>query len=88
MKEFSIDYGEANIDFAETSVVFPVEGEVVFEPDLNVEELKQEFAGQNEEELRKTVFFLSGLERANISLWPFWVNRVPVDPDKVKIILN
>ena len=88
VKEFSIDYGEANIDFAETSVVFPVEGEVVFEPDLNVEELKQEFAGQNEEELRKTVFFLSGLERANISLWPFWVNRVPVDPDKVKIILN
>ncbi len=88
VREFSIDYGEPEINLNESSVNFSVEGEVVFEPDLDVEKLKQEFAGQNEEELRKTVFFLSGLERANISLWPFWVNKVPGDPDKVKIILN
>ncbi|MFH0712898.1 MAG: hypothetical protein V2A55_03565 [Candidatus Jorgensenbacteria bacterium] len=88
VKEFVMSYGEPRIDFEKTSMVFPVEGKVVFEPNLDVEELKREFAGQNEEELRKTVFFLSGLERANISLWPFWVQEVPANPDKVKIILN
>jgi hypothetical protein len=88
VRDFSIDYGEPKINLAGASMTFSVEGQTVFEPDFDIEELKKQFAGQNEEELRKTVFFLSGLERANISLWPFWVSRVPSDPDKVKIILD
>lgn len=88
VKEFSVSYGEPKVDLAEGSMSFSAEGKMVFEPNLDVEGLKREFAGQNEAELRKSVFFLSGLEQAKIKLWPFWVNRVPENPDKVKIILN
>jgi len=88
VRSFSMDYGEPEINLSKASMTFSIGGEAVFEPNFNVEDLKNEFAGQNEEELRKTVFFIAGLERANISLWPFWVNRVPADPDKVKIILD
>lgn len=88
VREFSVDYGAPQVNLAGALMSFSAEGEVVFESNLDVEELKREFAGQNEEELRKAVFFLSGLERANISLWPFWVKKVPRNLEKVQIILN
>ncbi len=88
VKDFSLSYSEPKTALDQGKMTFSISGSIIFEPNINVAELKQEFIGRNEQELRKAVFFLTGLERANISLWPFWVNRVPNDPERLIVILK
>jgi hypothetical protein len=66
-------------------MVFTISGSIVFEPEINIEQLKSNLAGKNEREINATLTLLSGLERAKVALWPFWVNRVPKNVKKIII---
>ncbi len=88
IRDSVFNYNQVEIDLSQGEMFFSVDGSIVFEPNIDVENLKSQLVGQNEQELRRIVFFLSGLERANISLWPFWVNKVPVNSKRVEIIVD
>ena len=47
--------------------------------------MRREIAGKDEKSLQSLVFALPGLDKATISLWPFWVKRVPENEKKIKV---
>ncbi|KKU91178.1 MAG: hypothetical protein UY23_C0003G0016 [Candidatus Jorgensenbacteria bacterium GW2011_GWA1_48_11] len=86
--DFSLDYATATADLANGKLSFSVRGDIVFVADFNADQFRSEIAGKDETSLRNMVFALPGLERATISLWPFWVQNVPRSAGKVEITVN
>src|SRR3989344_2428341 len=74
---FSLGYATATADLANGKLSFSVRGDIVFVAYFNADQFRSEIAGKDETSLRNMVFALPGLERATISLWPFWVQNVP-----------
>ncbi len=50
--------------------------------------LKDQMKGQSEEGLKGIIYALPGVASAKISLWPFWVQHVPLDPAKITIMVQ
>jgi len=88
VRKFDINYENVTADFKEGSLILTANGAIQFEPDIDLEELKKNLLGVDEKVLRTKIFALPGLERATISLWPFWVKRVPLQPEKLEITAN
>jgi len=88
VREFKVEYGKPSADFAAGRLAFSASGELTLVADIKTSELKAKILGASEEKLKQAVFFLPGLEKANVSLWPFWVSRVPKNPDRVGISVN
>ena len=42
----------------------------------------------NKDELKAIIFSSDGLDKADVSLWPFWVRTVPQDIERVKVELQ
>lgn len=77
LKSFEIEYGTSTLDLVNKTMSVPIRGSITYTFDLEQESLKEEFKGKEDAELRRIIFSLPGIENATISLWPFWVNRVP-----------
>ena len=44
--------------------------------------------GKSDVDLRKAIFSLPGLDTANVSLWPFWVKKVPEKLNRINIVID
>ena len=83
--DLSLSYGEVLLDLGAERAEFTAEGEVVFIADVNTGNLTASLLGKSSEEVKKAIFKLPGLDRARVSLWPFWVKKVPKNEKKVEI---
>lgn len=88
VKNIDIKYGLARADFTIKKLSFLVNFKAQLSYKINTDILKQQVAGQSEIELRKIIFSEPGLANARISLWPFWVNRTPLNLNKIKIVVD
>ncbi len=85
LKSLNFEYSNLIKDTTSSKMTFNVIGSAVFVANINVDSLKAQLLGQSSQDLKNTIFLLPGLERANISLWPFWVKSVPKDLDNINI---
>ena len=86
VRNFSMDYSTSTADFAAGKMTFSVNGVLTYEPKINLESFKNQILGLDGETLKTQIFALPGLQKANISFWPFWVKSVPNYLNKVKIL--
>lgn len=85
----SINYPEADkIDFKKGELFFTlkINQENAFDADIN--NLKKELSGLNEDEMRKVISEKPFINSAAISLWPFWVKKSPTNLDRVNISID
>lgn len=80
---FEISYGTTTVDFDEKKMSVSISGSITYVYDIDSETLAERFRGKNESELRQDIFSIPGIENATISLWPFWVNKVPSSREKI-----
>ncbi|MEK7192245.1 MAG: hypothetical protein AAB646_01890 [Patescibacteria group bacterium] len=87
-KDFELTYERVRFDPKSSILTFGADfkSSVAKFPDIDT--LKEQILGKSEAELRALVLSLADLETAQISLWPFWVNRVPTSETKVKITVE
>lgn len=87
-KDHQLSYGIALTDFSAGKMTFPIDfkGMVVREIDITL--LRERALGKSEADLKSLIFSLPGLDSAKITFWPFWVNKVPNDAGRVKIIVE
>ncbi|HMB17457.1 MAG TPA: hypothetical protein VKO61_00910 [Candidatus Paceibacterota bacterium] len=83
-----LTYKEESPDWENNQLSFTAEGSFVLKPKINEKNLKAQLVGQAESVIKSIIFSVPGLERAKVSLWPFWVNKVPENPNKVNIKLK
>jgi len=81
-------YGQGQINFDEGQMTVPVHIETVAVWEIKTDEIKKQIAGKNESELRNYLQGQSGIKRAKVSFWPFWVKRAPYSANKIKITVN
>ncbi len=86
--DFKSSYGSRSFDFSAGRMSFGATGSMAFENDVRVDEVTKAIVGKDEKSLQSLVFALPGLEKATISLWPFWVKKVPEDVKKIKVEID
>jgi hypothetical protein len=87
-RDTSLAYEDTVVDVETGAFSFTARGTAVFVAELDTEALGPELIGEDEEAVKQIVFALPGLMRAHVSLWPFWVRRVPNDLKKIKIVVE
>lgn len=50
------------------------------------QKIKSNLAGKNEEEVKRYLSSLPEIELAKVIFWPFWVNKVPSNKNRIKVI--
>ncbi len=88
IKSFQMDYGVARADFKNGKMSFPVNFKGVFWQPIDDDKIKSLITDKTEEELKTAVFALPGVEKATISLWPFWVKRVPDNFNRITVEID
>ncbi|MEK9194486.1 MAG: hypothetical protein AAB884_01620 [Patescibacteria group bacterium] len=88
VRDFNLDYSNLEVDLANGKINFRAKISVIFEPNLIVDVLVHDLLGKNETFLNSYLSQIPGLEKAKVSLWPFWVNSVPENPKHVKITVD
>ena len=87
-KSFEIKYGVARSDFNAGRLSFPATLKAVIAKSIDMEALRRQVKGKSEEELKTLIYGLPDLQSAEISLWPFWVKKVPQNEAKISIVVN
>ena len=88
IRESTLEYGLVRGDFDRGILTFPVNLKATLAKQIDVNELESKILGKSETELKTTVFALPGLKSATVSLWPFYVKTVPINPEKVTIVVQ
>ncbi|MDI6734021.1 MAG: hypothetical protein QMD50_00805 [Patescibacteria group bacterium] len=88
IKEMSLDYGKPQIDFDNEIMSLPIKGSIIFWPNFDIEDFRNNLGGVSEEMLKIRISAIPGLDGAKVSLWPFWVNWVPQDLTRVNITVE
>ncbi len=79
--------GKVAID-QDGGVIIPVHVNQKLITKIDAENLKKEIAGKSEAELKTYFSNMSGVESANINLWPFWVKSIPSSYEKINITID
>jgi len=87
MKEYKLEYNSLKLD-SEDNLSFEADYETILAKPIDVDLIKKRIAGKSEPDLKAAIFSVSGLESVQLLLWPFWVNRVPRDLDKINITVD
>ena len=83
-----LKYGLVRANYQTGQLSFLVDFKANLRQRVDIESLRNRIAGRSEADLKAIIFSLPGVESANISLWPFWVNKVPADQGKVKVAVD
>ncbi|MCL5733223.1 MAG: hypothetical protein M1334_00975 [Patescibacteria group bacterium] len=87
-RSLDISYGPATADFTKGQLTFQVSATSTLVSDINVSDFSNKIIGKSENDLRAAVMQLSGVDKADISFWPFWVHNVPNSLSRVKVIVQ
>ena len=88
IKSYELSYKSGDIGFDGKQVGVSVDFSAVAEKPIDIDGLKKRIASKSEDDLRAMVFSLPGLDKAVVSLWPFWVSEVPDNLEKIDINID
>ena len=88
IKEHTISYGDIAVDAKTGSITLPVDFKGIFWKPIELADFKNRIMGKTQDELKAIVFSTESLDRADITLWPFWVHTVPNDVERVTVELQ
>src|SRR3989344_689360 len=80
-----LKYGLVRIDSKVGKMSFLVDFKANLRYIVDTVALLDKILGKPEIELKSTVFALPGVENPKVSLWPFWVKTVPINPERITI---
>jgi hypothetical protein len=83
-----IDYKSLKIDNDRSNLYLSCQVEADVAWKLNQDEIKKNLLGRNEIEVRKYLSSLTEIDTARVVFWPFWVNKIPDNKNKIKIIIE
>lgn len=83
-----ISWSELEVDWDKGEVNFPLHIEEDLAWKVDVQVLKNSLAGQTELDVRQYLLAQSEIESAKVSFWPFWVKRVPLHIEKIKVVVD
>lgn len=87
IKSHALSYGQSKFNPTNGQLSITVNYQGILAKKIDGETLKNKLSGKSEFEIKALLFSVSGLESAQVSLWPFWVRRVP-NAGKIKLTVD
>jgi len=87
VKEYSMEYGAPRFN-TKGQMSFSATLNGVLEKPVDLASLKEKILGRTENDLKAIIFGIPGIKSATVSLWPFWVRKVPKNMDRITISLD
>ena len=89
---FNIIFSDSSFDFSKIKADF-LKGQLEFYPgfkgtskrEIDAEVLKNEIKGKTASHIREYILSLSGIEKAAVSFWPFWISKASENPSRINI---
>jgi len=88
LKSYKIAYDLKKADLDSNKLFLDIDFSATLIKPINEKKLRQQIVGKSESDLKASIFGLPGLENAQVSLWPFWVSKVPHKQSKIKISID
>ena len=82
------EYGDFDFNINSQILNIDVKTQAIVTWAIDVEQLVKDILAQDEAHIRQVLATEEGVEKAKITLWPFWSERVPDNPDKIKIEID
>lgn len=84
-----IDYGKSSVDFKTGIIEIKMRASNIMQPKIDLEKLKKNILGKNNDELTEYMKNYPDLEKVEIEYWPpLFINKVPLNEKRVEVILN
>ncbi|MFA6136116.1 MAG: hypothetical protein WC705_02050 [Candidatus Paceibacterota bacterium] len=83
-----LEYGSPSNDWKIGKMTLPIKYSDIFSPKIDSQLITQEILGKNEVDLKKYMLSINGVDKLNVSFWPFWVGDVTKNKDRVKITIE
>lgn len=80
-----VDYGNVKANFETGQLSFSINARATLAPEFSRDNLQASIGGRTVGEARSAILALPQLMSARISLWPFWLSRLPASPRNVNI---
>lgn len=74
-----------NFDVKNKIATVLVSGEIEFENRVDINKFKQEIVGKDLANVKEIINKYENIEKAEVSIRPFWVNYLPADPSKIEV---
>lgn len=87
LKTLNIEYTNVEMNTSSQSISFDVNTSALVYQEIDPIELKARLAGASKEEAVLSLSQNSALEKAEIILFPFWLQSLPQDPNAVEVII-
>jgi len=87
-KDEIFNYGDPTLDISTGQMTLPVNLEGIVRWKIDPSLIKEDLLGKNEGELKEYLSNLKEIEKAKVSFWPFWVERVPLTTNRVYISID
>lgn len=88
LNSYEISYNNIIADFNKKTLNFSADFKGIFQPPLDINDFKQKILGKSELDLKTFIFSQSDVDKATVSLWPFWVKRVPNYVNKINVLVK
>lgn len=87
-RELELEYNAIRPLYAAGEVRFSVRASGKLVPLFSIEDFRSQLAGKNLDSARQMVLKLPRLASAKISVWPFWLRRLPANPQKISVAVE
>lgn len=89
-KQYVYDNGKDDAEFqditnTDTGATLTILATAKVGPKLNEDEIRNQSLGKKGGEIQESLQTIPGVENVDVSYFPFWVNSVPDNPDKVTV---
>lgn len=86
--KLQLSYRSINFRDADNILEFTVDIVGTAYKKIDTDKIKNELIGKDEEEIKSYLRDIEGIESAKVTLYPFWVRKIPAKPDKIQINLT
>jgi len=87
-ESLKIDFTPETIGLNSDKIVLALDTSATIYSDVDIDVLKSGLEGKSLLESKNFLENQSGVNRAGVEFWPFWVKSVPKSPDKINFKLN
>ncbi|MBI4708823.1 MAG: hypothetical protein HY764_01305 [Candidatus Portnoybacteria bacterium] len=84
----SLKYEKTKADFNKGTISFEVAADQEIVWKINEDEVKKTIVGQKEEAVKEIFSKQPEIEKAQVSLWPFWIRKIPKQTDKITLTID
>lgn len=86
--EFTLAYQDPKADFERGEMAVGLKAQGVLRPAFELEAFRETLLGKDLASSRALILSLANITDAKISLWPFWLTRIPENSSRVQIMVD